>query len=170
MKGYAKQVVIRLFLLLTLAIIGFPVFDKILTPLTFYLSYLTLFYANPQILTSTTLIINEQVLRFVSACTATGAYLLLAFLILLTKDCKKPFLLFFKGAAIILIANLIRIHFLIILLLQGKQNYFETLHVIIWQLLSTLFVAGLWIYLTKKNNIKTIPIYDDIKTLVKNLK
>lgn len=75
--------------------------------------------------------------------------------------------MFLLGSLIILIANIIRIEALIIILLKGGQNYFETLHLFIWKILSSVFVAGVWIFLIKKFKIKSVPLISDIKAIRK---
>ena len=144
---------------------------KLLFSPMFYLSYFLLFPYKPVILNNI-LLINDKKLVFISACVATSAYLLLAILILLTKDIafKKGVKIFIIGFFTLFIVNLLRIYFLALILLEFNIGLFETLHLFFWQVFSTIFVFLLWIFLTKYFKIKTIPIYSDFKHLLKELK
>lgn len=168
---YEKRLITRIFLALIFAIFGFKIIYTIFSPLTFYLSYLSLIFYNP-IIKGNLLIINGFTLKFIPACTAASAYLLLTLLTVLTKgiNLKKSILMWTTGSLSILIANLIRIDILIIALIKYGFPLFETLHLFFWKLVSIVYVALVWIFLTYKFNIKTIPIYSDIKYLIKQIK
>lgn len=108
-------------------------------------------------------------LEFIPACVAASAYVLFGLLILLTKDIrlKQGIKIFSLGAFILFIVNILRIFILAISLIEFDIRLFETLHLFFWQVFSTIFVVLTWIYLTRKFNIKTIPIYSDSKHLRK---
>ena len=170
-KSYLQYLFTRLFVALFFVLFGILIINKIFGPITFYLSYLTLQYYSPQIISSTSFIINNIKLNFIPACIASGAYLLLMILTLTTElEFKKALKVIAQGFLLILIANLIRITLLILLLINNYSNLFETLHMLIWKLLSTVFVVLLWIFLTKVNKINNIPIYTDFKKVVEILK
>src|SRR3989338_10640462 len=57
----------------------------ILTPITLYLSYLTLIFYNP-IVSGNSLIIRSIPFQFIEVCIASYAYYLIILLTLLTKD------------------------------------------------------------------------------------
>ncbi len=144
-------------------------FSLIFTPLTiypaaFFLSLFTDTTLHGKILTAGT-----TPIEFIPACIAASAYLLLALLILLTKDIslKKGIAIFLLGSLLILIGNLIRIEVLIYLLLTKNINYFQQLHLLFWKILSSVYVVGIWILLTWLFHIKTIPFYSDFQTLHK---
>ena len=80
---------------------------------------------------------------------------------------KTSLKMFFLGSFIILLANIIRIESLIIVLINGGKNYFETLHLLIWKVLSSIFVALVWIFLIKIYKIKSIPLISDFKQIRK---
>ncbi|MDP4012516.1 MAG: pacearchaeosortase [Candidatus Nanoarchaeia archaeon] len=167
---YLKGLVMRLILALLL-VNSYSLLYKLLIPLTLYPSfYILKLFGYQATLAGTTILTNSHSLNFIPACAAASAYILLGILILLTKDIKTKtrIKMFLLGSLIILIANIIRIDSLIILLLNGGQNYFETLHLFIWKILSSIFVAGVWIFLIKKFKIKSIPLISDLKA-IKNL-
>ncbi len=161
----------RLFLRLAIAIffmmLGLKIIYFFISPITFYLSYLSLFYYSPAMASTASFIIENHKLNFIPACTAASAYLLL---ILLTTtvdiDLKKALKVLGLGFFLILTANIIRIDILIIALIESGSGLFETLHLFFWQILSTLYVVALWIFLTKKFKIKDIPVYSDFKRVL----
>lgn len=168
---YQYNLLIRLGLAL-LAGIFFNIFYVIFYPVTFNLTIHSLKYFYTLAVTDNTIVIGSHILKFIPACTAASAYFLLLLLILLTKDIplKKSIYMFLLGSLLILAANIIRIDILIYILIKYGSNLFNTLHLFIWKILSSLFVVLIWILLTKKFKIKTIPIYSDYKFLIKNLK
>ncbi|MEK6934322.1 MAG: pacearchaeosortase [Nanoarchaeota archaeon] len=168
---HLQKLFIRYLFALFFVLLGFKIINTIIGPITFYLSYLTLIYFSPELVSSTSFIINQIKLTFIPACNATGAYVLLIILTLTTGlPLKKYFKLLLQGFFIIFIFNLIRIDLLIYLLINGYSNLFETLHLFIWKILSTIFVVILWIFLTRINKIENIPIYTDYKKILKILK
>lgn len=118
------------------------------------------------------LIIGSYWLNFIEACAAVSAYYLLFFLIILTKNIslKKGVLLFFMGAGMIFLLNLARIEFLIFLLVTQGYNAFQLIHVILWEVVSTIYVAFTWIFLIYFFRIREIPAYSDLKTLIRMIR
>ncbi|HLD15415.1 MAG TPA: pacearchaeosortase [Candidatus Nanoarchaeia archaeon] len=169
--NYYKNLSLRLVISLAI-LIFYKIFYFVFIPLTLYLSYfsLKLFY-NP-VLIDNSIFIKGNELVFVEACAALSAYLLLALLILLTKNInlKKSLKIFFVGSLLILAMNLIRIDVLIIVLIEKGVNYFETLHLFFWKILSSVYVALVWIFMTYKFKVKEIPVVDDFKTLKKKIR
>ena len=165
---YIKKLVIRLVLAVLLTL-SYQLLYKILIPITLYPSFYILKLIYKAELSGTLITIDNYSLTFIPACAAASAYILLGILILLTKDIKlktgiKMFLL---GSLLILLANIIRIEALILILINGGKNYFETLHLFIWKVLSSIFVAAVWISLIKLHKIKSIPIVSDIREIRK---
>ena len=160
--------------LLGIIVIGifYNVFYVVIAPVTFYLSYLLLGIFYKIKLAPSAFIINEKIINFVPACYAILAYFLLALLILFTKDIgfMKGIRMFVLGSFVIFFVNLIRIFVIVAVLLEKGTNYFNAIHLFTWEILSTLFVFLLWIYLTKGFKVKAIPVYSDVITLVKNMK
>lgn len=163
-----KNLITRTILAVLIAIFGFKIIYAIISPITFYLSSYSLFFYKPTIIQNT-LIIKDNLLTFVPACAAASAYVLLALLTVLTDiKYKKMLKIFLIGALIILIANIIRIDILVIALIESGSDLFNKLHLLFWKILSTIFVVVLWIFLTKIYKIKSIPVYTDIKKLLRN--
>lgn len=166
---YEKKLVIRLVLAISLAL-SYPLLYKILIPSTLYPSfYLLKALGYEASLSGINILTNSHSLTFIPACAAASAYILLGILILLTKDIKRKtgIKMFLIGSIIILIANIIRIESLMLILINGGKNYFETLHLFIWKVLSSIFVAFVWIFLIKRYKIKSIPLISDYKSLRK---
>ncbi|MDP6642009.1 MAG: pacearchaeosortase, partial [Candidatus Nanoarchaeia archaeon] len=114
----------------------------------------------------------NALLKIISACVATSAYHLLFGLVIFTKDIKLKtsiYLVLFGSIAIFL-ANILRIDLLIYIFLEFGKNFFEKVHLFLWQFVSSIYVALIWIFLVKKFKIKTIPIYSDIKHLIHLIK
>ncbi|MBS3150857.1 pacearchaeosortase [Candidatus Woesearchaeota archaeon] len=154
-------------------IITINLLDKLIYPATIYSSYFILRLINYQAFIIQPYIITAgNYIRFSQACAAISAYFLLLLLILLTKDIKlktriKMFLL---GSIIIFSVNLIRILTLIAVLEKQGFNAFQQAHDIIWIIFGSLLVALTWISLIKHYKISSIPIYSDLKYLLKQTK
>ncbi len=167
---YYPSLIIRL---LVPFIISYSLLDKVFYSATIYSSYFFLkllsyqaFIIQPYIITA------DNYIRFSQACAAISAYFLLLLLIILTKDIKlktriKMFLL---GSAIILAINLIRILILIAVLETQGFDAFQQAHDVFWIIFGSLLVALTWIFLIKHYKIKSVPIYSDIKYLLKQTK
>ena len=168
---YEKKLVIRVVLAL-LILFSYKLFYSILIPITLYTSFYLLKMLNYGVnLQETAIVTDSHILTFIPACTALSAYILLGLLILLTKGIKLKtgFKMLLLGSLMIFTANIIRIDSLIIVLINGGKNYFETLHLFIWKILSSIFVAFVWIFLIKRYKIKSVPIISDIKYLRKTV-
>ncbi len=160
-------------ILMITPLIGLNIFNFLLKDITLYLTYMSMkAFGYGIIIQGDLIIIGEYTLKFITACTATSAYYLLAVLILLTKDIslKKGIKTFFVGALLILLMNLVRIDILLVVLVEKGINMFESLHIVFWEVISSLYVGGLWIFLIKKFRIKTIPVLSDMKELYKKAK
>ena len=169
---YQKSLIIRIITALIIFIIPYEIINFILLKITLYGSYpLLLFNYNP-LMINNGFVINNSILKIISACVATSAYYLLFILIISTKDLKlkDSVNLFLIGSFLILLANIIRIDILIYIFLEFGKNLFEKIHIIFWQFLSSIYVALVWIFLTRKFKIKNIPVYSDINYLLKIIK
>lgn len=144
---------------------------KILQPLTFYTTYyIASLYADARLLSSTELIVGTQTLEFVPACAAILAYILLYILILFTRGIsfKLGLRIALIGSIVIFVVNIFRIEMLMYVLLKYGKDYFQTLHLLVWKIFSSLFVALLWIFFVRRYKIKGIPVYTDLKSFVRN--
>ena len=171
MKGYNNVVMLVLRYLSAILLLIFSDFlYKALQPLTFYSAYyLTSLFADARLLSSTELIVGTQTLEFVPACAAVLAYILLYILILFTRGIsfRLGLKIALVGSVIIFVVNIIRIEALMYVLLKYGKDYFQTLHLLVWKVFSSLFVALLWILFVRKYKIKGIPIYDDLKSFAR---
>ncbi len=165
MKDY-DSIVLRYCFAVTLVLFK-AVYAPLVIGLSAYFSYLPLKLVFGATLVNHVIWLGQKSIEYIEACSATGAYLFLALLILLTYGVsfKKGLTMFGWGALFILVANIIRIDFLAYLLVAENVNMFVTLHLLTWKLLSGVFVAFIWILLVKKFNVQGIPIVSDFKFL-----
>ncbi|MBU2639678.1 MAG: pacearchaeosortase [Nanoarchaeota archaeon] len=156
--------------ILTPFILSYELIQRITLFLTTNLSYLILKLINQNtFLIDDTLIYNETYIKFIPACAAASAYFLLLLLVVLTKDIKlkKRLKIFLLGSFIILLVNLFRITILTLILDNFSYNLFKTIHMFFWSIIASILVAFIWIYFTKKYRIRSIPVYSDLKYLLK---
>ncbi len=153
----------------------FSLFYIIIAPLTIYLVYflLNLFYSNTHniSLISDTIFIGSNQIQIIPACIAGLAYYLLFVLNISTPNIKlnKRIKMIFFSFLLLLIINITRIFILSIMIINNYSS-FEIIHKILWYSLSAVFVVLIWFYVIKIFNIKQIPIYSDIKYLLKQIK
>jgi len=166
--GYYKKLVLRVLVALLLVIFSSLVY-YIIGPITLHSSYLLLKPFSDATLSGNIISIDEHSLEFIEACAAVLAYVLLGILILLTYgiSLKKGIKLFLIGSLLIFIANLVRIEALIYILVNYGMDYFKTLHLFIWKMVSSVYVALVWIFLCYRYKIKEIPVYSDLKKIRK---
>ncbi len=152
--------------------IFYPLFYLLFSPLTLWASYGVLELFTDGILEGTTIFVGTTKLVFVPACTAASAYLLLALLILLTRGIswRLGIRLFLLGSLLIFAANIIRIQVLFYLLFNVGKNYFDTLHLLIWKVLSSVYVATVWIFLTWKFKIRETPVVSDFQSVMQKIR
>lgn len=165
---YKYILLLRLFLAIIISIFS-NIFYFIFSPLTVYGTYLLLKILNyTPILEPDSIITYGYTLNFVPACTAASAYYLLTLLIILTKDIKlkTAILMWLLGSFLILAMNLLRISILIIILITMSKDFFSTLHLFFWKIISSIYVFIVWVALIIIFKIKTIPILSDIKYLL----
>lgn len=169
---YEIKLITRLIIAL-LSLIFFKIYYLIFTTLTIYPIYFLLFLLKySPLLEKNIILINNIPLKIIPACIAGSAYALFTLLLLLTKNItwKKMLKIWLLGVFLILAMNITRLTILIILFFNLNINYFETLHLFFWKFLSTIYVVLIWIFLTWLFKIKTIPLYSDIKYLIKIMK
>ena len=150
-------------------LIPYSLLSYLITPLTMYLSYfiLKLFVENVSVFPPF-ILINETVVKFIPACAAISAYYLLMLLVLLTMGIRPLVRLkmFLIGSLLILLINTFRIVLLLTILSYYNYNLFESVHMLFWMLVGSFFVALIWIFLVKKYNVKTVPIFSDLNYLL----
>ena len=162
---------LRVSIALILLLLPIDIFYLLLLKPTLYASAFFLSSYNP-VITSDGLVIGGIILKFIPACIASLAYLLLILLILLTRGLtfKKSIGLFLLGSLIIFAANIIRIDMLIYVYFEYGRDLFNKLHLVIWDVLSSIFVASMWIFFVYAFKIKSTPVYDDLIALYTRVK
>ncbi len=167
---YEYNLILRVFIALITGIFSSIIFYTIFFPLTYYPIYYFFKVINFDVILqpiTSSLIFSNVIVTFIEACIAASAYYLLLLLILSTKDItlKNSLKMFLYGSLLILILNIIRIIILIFVLIYSGKDFFNTIHIFFWRFVSTIYVAGVWIYLVWKFKIRNIPIYSDLKYL-----
>jgi exosortase/archaeosortase family protein len=156
----------RYILIILLGLGNLWVFYTLFKPLTVGLTATILSIFSQTSMLSGKILFDGILIEIIPACVAGSAYYLLTILLFSTPNIKlarrglilvSTFLAFF-------IFNVLR---LVILALINKSIYFETIHLIFWYALSTLFVVIIWVLSVKYFKIKDTPIYTDVKTLLK---
>lgn len=162
---YWQDLLLRLGIALALLILPYDIFYYLLLGPTLALSS---YFIHGAIHNATSIIIPGYRLELIPACIASVAYLLLALLVLTTKGIpwSKRVLMFIIGGIVIFVANTLRI-ILLAELIQKSYIAYQTWHLLIWNIFSTLFVVLLWIVLSYTFKVHTIPVYSDFKSLYK---
>ena len=166
MNNKILNLVTRYIILILLGLGNLWLFYKIFTPLTVNFSAYVLKLFSSVIILGDIIIFKSIAIQLIPACIAGSAYYLLIILILSTPDIKinRRLLLIVASLATLFVLNNIRI---VLMALLVGSNYFQSIHLIFWYIVSTLFVVIIWfvaIYLFK---IKSVPIYSDLKFLIK---
>ncbi len=142
------------------------------TPLTVYpvVWILKQMYADTLLLGTTTLYFQGQYATIVAACVAGAAYYLLLILNLTTP---MPLLKRAQSIALLLgaflVLNILRIVVFARLLAQGA-NYFDIAHQMTWYFGSTVLVILVWFANVLVLDIRAIPIYTDVITLIHEMR
>lgn len=167
------NIFIRYFLLIIVALPNLWIFYLVFTPLTVYPVYfLTKLLFNTALLKNNILLINGKIpIELIKSCIAGAAYYLLFIFNISVPNIKlrKRVKMILSAFASFLVLNIIRIVLLIILFMNGS-SFFDIVHKIFWYSLSTLFIIGIWFAQVRIYNIKDIPVYSDIKSLIKKIK
>ncbi len=154
-------------------LIPYSLLSYLITPLTMYISYFSLkLFGENIVIFPPFIALNEMIVKFIPACAAISAYYLLMLLVLLTMDIKPLVRLkmFLIGSLLILLINTFRIILLLVILSHYNYNLFESVHMFFWTLIGSLFVAMIWIFLVKRYNVKSIPIFSDLNYLLQQTK
>lgn len=172
MENYTKRIIIRMLFLLFIIFFSYDIVYPIIELLTIRLSYLFALPLKPIITSATTFLIGEKTVEISPACVAFSAYILLSILILTTKGIKKEIMtkMFLYGSLAILAINIIRIEILIYIWNSLSNELFELVHLFFWKVLSGVIVVLIWICLIRKYKIENIPIYSDLKYLIRNIR
>jgi exosortase/archaeosortase family protein len=163
-------IILRYLILLILGLNLYLIY-KIFTPLTVYSVSFLLKLIYPIIVSGTMILINQIItIEIIPACVAGSAYLLLLMLNLFVEmPIKKRIYSILLSLGLLFILNILRI-FILTILLVNEFQYFDLTHKLVWYVLSTIFVIGIWFLVVKLFSIKKIPVYSDIKYIIKNIK
>lgn len=164
---------VRYLILLLLAVVGTYLIGIIFTIPTLYASagMLNLFYHHSVFITSAnSFALLGEPINLIPACIGISAYLFLLLLNLSSpmglKTRIKSFV-FIIGSFFVI--NVVRIALFSSLAVSGWA-YFDVAHKSIWYLGSTFLLLIIWFVNVYLFNIKSIPLYTDIKTLIKHIR
>ncbi len=158
------------YLILLGLMFSLPLIYAILTPITIKLLVFLLkpFYNNVAMLGNIMVINYKYFIQIIPACIAGAAYLLLLILNLtIAMPLKKRVLSLLFSIFALFIINMLRL-FIFSFLYTSGFPFFDFTHKLVWYVLSTIFVIGIWFLTTKIFSIKEIPVYTDIKYIIKN--
>lgn len=168
-KKFYLSIFFRYIILILVAIPNFYIFYLIFTPLTTYPVNFILNLFIPTYLSPGSILMESVLIQLIPACIAGSAYYFLLVLNLTTPQIKK------RGSAILfsfsslLVLNILRIVALSFLF-YFNSSWFTFTHKISWYFLSIIFVMFIWFFEVKIFKIKEVPVFSDIKSLVKNIK
>ncbi len=166
-----RDIFIRYFFLIILAIPNLWIFYLIFTPLTLYPLYLLLNIFFEVSLNSNMFdFASNHTIEIINACIAGSAYYLLFILNMSVPKIKiiKRLKMIFFSFLILLIINILRIFSLSIMYVNNFA-WFDLAHKLFWYVGSILLVLLIWFYEVKKYKIKEIPFYSDLKFLYKKI-
>lgn len=163
-------IILRYIILLVLVLNSYLIY-KIFTPLTIYFSviFLKLFY--PVIFFGEQILINQtKIIEIIPSCVAGSAYVLLLILnLFVAMKPKQRIYSILLSFSLLFIFNILRIVVLSILLVNDFEFFYIT-HKLVWYILSTILVVGIWFLTIKIFKIKEIPIISDIKYFIKSIR
>ena len=170
MKKEYLNIILRYLILIIISFPNLYLFYLIFTPLTVYPVYFLLNLFFEVSLQANTLIISGFSIEIIGACIAGSAYYLLLILNLSIPNInlKKRLRVILFAFSSLLVLNILRI-FLLVSLLLISPDLFNITHKLFWYLISIVFVIGIWFTEVKIFKIKQIPIYSDIKFLIKQM-
>lgn len=151
-----------------LCFVPLGLFNALLVPLTLYVSYWLLIPAGAS-LVSDVIFVGGYSFEIVGACVASLGFYLIWVLMLLTKDVslKKRIGLFLGGSVLLFIMNVIRIVVLVAIALNYGMDTFNSVHLIFWYIVSGVYVAFIWVVMVSALRVKSIPVVDDVKKLIR---
>lgn len=159
----------RYFILFLLGIPNLWIFYLVFTPLTVYAVYFILGIFFDVFVSGSIIIVNHFFpIEIIKACVAGSAYYLLLILNLSVPNIKplKRMKMIFLSFLVLFIFNIIRIVSLSVIFIN-QNTLFETIHIIFWYFGSMALVALIWFSEVAFFKIKDIPIYSDLRALLK---
>lgn len=163
-------IVIRYLILLCL-MFSIGLIYKIFTGVTIYsvVVLLRLFFEEV-VVSGKIIIVGLSFIEIAPACVAGSAYLLLLILNLsVDMDWRKRVKSTLLSFGVLFVLNVLRI-VLLTSLYVNENVFFDFTHKLFWYGLSTVFVVGIWFFVVKVFSIKKIPVYSDVKYLLKKVR
>jgi exosortase/archaeosortase family protein len=171
-RDFIYSLYLRYFILIITAIPSFWIFYTIFTPLTIYPVYFLLNLIFGASLSGSTIFIGNHPspIEVINACVAGAAYYLL-----LIFNLSIPNIKFYKRIKMIcfaffsfLIVNIFRIVLLSVIFVL-KPSMFDISHKVSWYVGSIVLVVAIWFIEVKKFDIKEIPFYSDVKSILRHI-
>jgi len=170
-KKYNIFLILLRYLIALGLILTLPVIYKILTPATVYpvAFLLNIIYNQVEVVKNLILINGVTAIEIISSCVAGSAFLLLIILNLaVPMKPRKRFLSLLSSLIILYVLNILRIFFFSILL-EINFTYFDFTHKLFWYALSIVFVIAIWFFIVYLSRIREVPVYSDIRYILKNI-
>ena len=169
-----RNIFIRYLIIVLIAIPNLFIFYFVFTPLTIYplLGLFKIFFKEVLLIERTFQISDRFFIEIIGACIAGSAYYLLFILNFSIPNIKikKRIKMLLFSFGFFLILNILRIFIFSLLFIYSSQNFFDITHKLFWYFGTTIFVVLIWFIEVKAFKIKEIPVYSDIKSLIKKLK
>ena len=160
---------LRYLILLAFAFRDLFIFYWIFTPLTIFPIYFLLSLFFKVSLVSSTIFINHISIDIISACIGASAYYLLLILNLTTSmNTKKRIYSLLFSFLFLLACNILRIFFFSLLFIYNPI-LFNLSHLLFWYIFSAVLVFLTWFLTIKLFKIKEIPIYSDLKGIIRKI-
>jgi len=173
-----KEVSLIIRVLLTISILLIPAYflQQLLQDITIQATYkvISLIEPSPWLgaysISHAIQLSDGTTINIVKYCVTSSAYYFLAILAVITKGIPitKRIGMFLLGAVSIFIMNVFRIFILIKILVGYSPDLFQLAHTTLSAILSIFYVIIVWILLSLIFKVKTVPIYSDVKDLIKN--
>jgi len=156
----------RYIIVLVLGLGNLYIYYKLLTPIT--VGTVNLFLS----ISRETLVIGNMIhftnltaIEIIPACVAGSAFYLLTILIFTSpgiKPCKRLKILVYSFLTLFIL-NVLR---MVLLANITSLNSFDAIHWILWNFVSVIMVVGIWVIMAFRYNVRTVPVYTDLKYLV----
>jgi exosortase/archaeosortase family protein len=167
------NILARYLLILVLFVPNLWFFYLVFTPPTVYLLYLlfNIFFGASFIGSNIILVAGSVPVELIKACIAGSAYALLFLLNMSVPDIKikKRIIMVAFSFLILLILNIARI-FVLTLFFIKNYSFFDEAHKLFWYVISSVFIVLIWFLEVKLFRIKDIPVYSDLKIVLKAIK
>lgn len=157
------------YLLILILGLNISVFYYLFTLPTLYFSEFLISIFQPATIMNNFIVLQYSSIEVISACIGGSAFYLLTILIMSVPNVKTSKRITLMGISFLslFLFNCLRI---VLMSFFIGYPYFEEIHMFFWRFLSTLFVIFLWFLIAYIFKIKDIPIYTDIKFLIKKIR